>query len=73
MLEKLGELVIKISDGIWGTPILILLLGGGLYFLIYSRLAPLDTLAMQSKFLRGNTTIQTNQVNFGIIRHFQLL
>ncbi len=41
MLKNLGELIIQISNGIWGAPILILLLGGGFYFLVYSRLAPL--------------------------------
>ncbi len=41
MLESIGQLIIKTSDFIWGAPVLILLLGGGFYFLIYSRLVPL--------------------------------
>jgi alanine or glycine:cation symporter, AGCS family len=40
MFENAGNLIIKSADLIWGAPILILLLGGGFYFLIYSRLAP---------------------------------
>ena len=41
MLEKTGEIIVQSADVILGTPLLILLLGGGLFFLVYSRLAPL--------------------------------
>jgi AGCS family alanine or glycine:cation symporter len=41
MLENISEMIIKTSDFIWGAPVLILLLGGGFYFLIYSGLVPL--------------------------------
>ncbi len=53
MLENIGELIIKISDFIWGAPVLILLLGGGFYFLIYSRLVPLRYFGHAIRILRG--------------------
>jgi len=39
-MEKAGRYIIEFSNLIWGTPLLILLLGGGLFFLAYSRLLP---------------------------------
>ncbi len=70
MLEKLGELIIKISDGIWGTPILILLLGGGFYFLIYSRLAPLRYIGHAIQILTGKYDDPNEP---GQLRHYQAL
>ncbi len=70
MLEKLGELVIKIADGIWGTPILILLLGGGFYFLVYSRLAPLRYFGHALKILTGKYDDPNEP---GQLRHYQAL
>lgn len=70
MLEKLGELIIKISDGIWGTPVLLLLLGGGLYFLIYSRLAPLRYIGHAIKILTGKYDDPNEP---GQLRHYQAL
>ncbi len=34
------RIITRFSDLAWGTPILLLLLGGGLFFLLYSRLLP---------------------------------
>ncbi len=70
MLNNLGELIIKISDGIWGTPILILLLGGGFYFLIYSRLAPLRHFGHAIQILTGK---YDNPNEPGQLRHYQAL
>lgn len=53
MLENIGELIIKTSDFIWGAPVLVLLLGGGFYFLIYSRLVPLRYFGHAVKILAG--------------------
>ena len=53
MLENFGQLIIKTSDFIWGAPVLILLLGGGFYFLIYSRLVPLRYFGHAIKILAG--------------------
>ena len=35
------RIITGFSDLAWGTPLLVLLLGGGLFFLFYSRLLPL--------------------------------
>lgn len=70
MLENLSELIIKISDGIWGAPILILLLGGGLYFLIYSRLVPLRYFGHALQILTGK---YDNPDEPGQLRHYQAL
>lgn len=70
MLENIGELIIKISDGIWGTPLLILLLGGGLYFLIYSRLAPLRYIGHALQILTGKYDDPNEP---GQLRHYQAL
>ena len=70
MLENLSELIIKISDGIWGAPILILLLGGGFYFLIYSRLVPLRYFGHALQILTGK---YDNPDEPGQLRHYQAL
>ena len=53
MLEKTGDFIIQSSNLIWGTPLLILLLGGGLFFLVYSRLAPLRYIGHAISILTG--------------------
>ncbi len=70
MLEFLSELIIKISNGIWGAPILILLLGGGFYFLVYSRLAPLRYFGHAIKILSGKYDDPNEP---GQLRHYQAL
>ncbi len=70
MFGNIGELIIKISDGIWGAPILILLLGGGFYFLVYSRLAPLRYIGHALKILTGKYD-DPNEA--GQLRHYQAL
>ncbi len=70
MFEKAGQLIIAISNGIWGTPILILLLGGGFYFLVYSRLAPLRYIGHALSILTGKYD-DPNEA--GQLRHYQAL
>ena len=70
MVENIGGLIIKISDGIWGTPVLILLLGGGFYFLVYSRLAPLRYIGHAISILTGKYD-DPNEA--GQLRHYQAL
>ncbi|WP_346854924.1 alanine/glycine:cation symporter family protein [uncultured Draconibacterium sp.] len=70
MFEDLGQLIIKISDGIWGAPILILLLGGGFYFLVYSRLAPLRYIGHALQILTGKYDDPNEP---GQLRHYQAL
>ncbi|HDY75717.1 MAG TPA: alanine:cation symporter family protein [Candidatus Marinimicrobia bacterium] len=54
----------------WGTPLVILLIGGGLYFTLYSRFIPFRHLGHVFKILRG----KYDDVNDpGQISHFQAL
>ena len=53
MFEKFGELIITASDFVWGAPVLILLLGGGFYFLLVSRLAPVKYIGHAIQIIRG--------------------
>ncbi|MBN1821771.1 MAG: alanine:cation symporter family protein [Prolixibacteraceae bacterium] len=66
----MGEIIIAVSDWIWGTPVLILLLGGGLYFLIYSRLTPLRYFGHALGILSGK---YDNPDEPGQLRHYQAL
>ncbi|MEN8116063.1 MAG: alanine/glycine:cation symporter family protein [Bacteroidota bacterium] len=70
MIDKIGQLIIKISDGIWGAPLLILLLGGGFFFLVYSRLAPLRYIGHALRILTGKYDDPNEP---GQLRHYQAL
>lgn len=70
MFDKIGQLIITISDGIWGAPLLILLLGGGFYFLVYSRLAPLRYIGHALSILTGKYDDPNEE---GQLRHYQAL
>jgi len=39
--NKLDSLIAGIAGALWGTPLVILLLGGGIFFALYSRLKPM--------------------------------
>lgn len=49
----MGDVIIAFSNWIWGPPILVLLLGGGTYFLIHSRFVPVTKIGHAIKLLRG--------------------
>lgn len=70
MLENISETIINISDWIWGTPVLLLLLGGGFYFLVYSRLVPLRYFGHALQILTGK---YDNPDEPGQLRHYQAL
>ena len=55
---------------IWGTPILVLLLGGGLYLLFISRLAPIRYIGHAIQILSGK---YDNPDESGQLHHFQAL
>ncbi|TDI67206.1 MAG: sodium/alanine symporter, partial [Bacteroidetes bacterium] len=40
LFKQVESGIVAFSSWIWGTPLLILLLGGGLYFVIYTRFSP---------------------------------
>lgn len=49
----MGEIIIDFSNWIWGPPILFLLLGGGLFFLIHSGFVPFLKIGHAIKLLSG--------------------
>ena len=58
------------SNWLWGFPLLYLLIGGGLYFTIYSRFVPFFYLRHSIQILRGK---YNNANDPGEINHFQAL
>lgn len=65
------ELVLaKFSEYAWGTPLLILLLGGGFFFMVYSRFLPFRYLKHGIDVLRGK---YDNPEEDGEISHFEAL
>jgi len=65
-----GDFMSAISDWIWGLPLVILLMGGGLFFLFYSRFLPFRYLGHAVNVLRGKYDDKNDP---GEINHFQAL
>ncbi|HKI87621.1 MAG TPA: alanine:cation symporter family protein, partial [Draconibacterium sp.] len=70
MFEKAGQFIIDAANFVWGTPVLILLLGGGLYFLLYSRLVPLRYFGHALGILTGKYDDPNEP---GQLKHYQAL
>ena len=70
MMQILEELLVNFSNLIWGTPLLVLLLGGGLFFTIYSRFLPFRYGPHAINVLRGKYDDPNDP---GQINHFQAL
>jgi len=64
------RIITGFSDLAWGTPLLMLLLGGGLFFLLYSRLLPFRYFGHAIAILRGK---YDNPDEPGQINHYQAL
>ncbi|MEX0987599.1 MAG: alanine/glycine:cation symporter family protein [Bacteroidales bacterium] len=64
------KIIVGFSDFAWGTPLLVLLLGGGLFFLLYSRLLPLRYIGHSLNILRGKYDHPDEP---GQINHYQAL
>ncbi len=64
------RIIVGFSDLAWGTPLLVLLLGGGLFFMFYSRLMPLRYIRHAVNILRGK---YDNPDEPGQINHYQAL
>jgi len=64
------RIITGFSDLAWGTPLLILLLGGGLFFLVYSRLLPFRHFRHAIAILLGR---YDNPDEPGQINHYQAL
>ncbi len=69
-MKPFGQYIIDFSNFIWGTPLLILLLGGGIFFLIYSRLTPFRYIKHAVHILMGRYDDPNEP---GYISHYQAL
>jgi len=69
-LEKLDNFISEIASIAWGLPLLILLIGGGLYLLIRIKFSPFRYLGHAIAILRGK---YDNENDAGEITHFQAL
>jgi AGCS family alanine or glycine:cation symporter len=69
-LNSFEQHIIDFSNLIWGAPLLILLLGGGIFFLIYSRLTPFRYIKHAIHILMGRYDDPDEP---GYISHYQAL
>ena len=69
-MNQLEQLVADFSSFVWGLPLLILLVGGGLYLLILSRFLPFRYLGHAIQVLRGKYDDPNDP---GQISHFKAL
>ena len=69
-MENIEKALIAFGNYAWGMPLLILLIGGGTYFAIYSRFTPYRYIKHSLKVLTGK---YDNPDDPGDINHFQAL
>lgn len=69
-MAKLDAFIAEFASFVWGLPLLILLTGGGLYLLIYSKFLPFRYLGHSLSVLRGK---YDNPNDPGEINHFKAL
>lgn len=69
-MKVVEQLIVDFSNLLWGTPILLLLLGGGLFFMLYSRFIPFRFFGHAINVLRGKYDDPDDP---GEINHFQAL
>ena len=69
-MNQIDQLIADFSNVAWGLPLLILLIGGGLYMLILSHFLPFRYLGHAFQVLRGK---YDNPDDVGEISHFQAL
>jgi AGCS family alanine or glycine:cation symporter len=70
LIQNIETSLAAFSSFVWGTPLLILLLGGGMFFLIYSRFLPFRYLMHAIQVLRGKYDDPDDP---GEISHFEAL
>ncbi len=70
MYDKINDFIADFASFVWGLPLLILLIGGGLYLLILSKFLPFRYLGHAIQILRGK---YDNQDDEGEITNFQAL
>lgn len=71
MFEQIGDFIIHAEDFIGGYPLLILLVGGGIYFMVYSKFIPLFYFKHSIQVLSGKYDTQTHTQ--GDISRFEAL
>lgn len=69
-MEALDTIIANFASFVWGLPLLVLLIGGGLYLLILSRFLPFRYLGHALQILSGK---YDNPNDTGEISHFQAL
>ncbi|WP_373056855.1 alanine/glycine:cation symporter family protein [Zunongwangia sp. H14] len=69
-MDQLDHLIAEFASLVWGLPLVILLIGGGLFLLIYSRFLPFRHLGHSLDLLRGKYDDPNAP---GEINHFQAL
>jgi AGCS family alanine or glycine:cation symporter len=69
-MERIEQFIADFASFVWGLPLLILLVGGGIYFLIVSRLLPYRYIGHAINILRGKYDDPNDP---GDISHFQAL
>lgn len=69
-MEQLNQLAADFSSAVWGLPLLILLIGGGLYLLIRSKFGTFQLIGHAIQVLRGKYDDPNDP---GQISHFQAL
>lgn len=69
-MSEIDEIVAQFASAVWGIPLVILLIGGGIYLLILSRFLPFRYLGHALEVLRGK---YNNPNDPGEINHFQSL
>ncbi len=67
---KIHNAVVAYANWIWGTPLLILLMGGGLFFVVYSRFIPYRYFWHAINVLRGKYDTPGEE---GEINHYEAL
>ena len=70
MITRIEELFSRASDLVWSEPLLILLLGGGAFFMVYSRFLPFKYFGHAIDVLRGKYDDPNDP---GQISHFEAL
>ena len=70
MIEKLDTLIAAFAELMWGPPLLVLLLGGGLFFTLYCQFIPFRYVRHGLNVLRGKYDDPSDP---GQVNHFQAL
>ena len=70
MINRLDSIIASFAELMWGTPLLVLLLGGGVFFTLYCRFIPFRYVKHGFNILRGK---YDNPNDPGQVNHFQAL